>query len=90
MENKSNIIQFPGTRNAKLEEQKNRIKKTIYSMDVLCNSPHWNMITIHGEDLETLAEFGETITFPPATASKLISMLANQIAKQILVTEEFL
>lgn len=83
------IINFPGVKNKQVKEQQMLIQICTNTVEAILQMPHWEAVTLQKQELEVLADFGETISFSPDVASKLISLLANQILKQTL-EEDFI
>ena len=82
------VIVFPKVPKAKvsketkevldLQTKKNRIEA---SLNLMIGSSTWDKYIFLAEDLEMLALYGETMKFDPKVASRLISKLAEFIAR---------
>ena len=82
------IIKFPKTPEEKIsskakealemEMRKNRIET---NLNVLLGNDSWDLYTFSAEELECLALFGDVMRFDPKIASRLISKLAEFIAR---------
>ena len=82
------VIVFPKVPKAKVSkeakevlEQQIKMKRTEATLNVLLGSKTWDQYTFITDDLEMLALFGETMKFDPKVASRLISKLADFIAR---------
>ena len=82
------VIVFPKVPKAKITEQTKRaveqqmkMKRTESTLNLLLGSKTWDQYTFITDDLEMLALFGETMKFDPKVASRLISKLAEFIAR---------
>ena len=83
------IIKFPGKENKKLKEQEMMIAVTTNTVEAVVQLPHWDNVQLQQQELEVLADFGETMSFSRGVAPKLISLLANQLLKTKL-EEDFI
>ena len=87
---KSNVIEFPKTKNQHFREQQKSIKQTIDIIETgMTHAKHWENLPILPKDLAVLSNFGETIQFSPIVSARLISVLASQIIKLNLINEEY-
>ena len=82
------VIVFPKVPKAKVSkeakeilEQQIKMKRTEATLNLLLGSKTWDQYTFLTDDLEMLALFGETMKFDPLVASRLISKLADFIAR---------
>ena len=82
------VIVFPKVPKAKVTkeakavlEQQTKMKRTEATLNVLLGSKSWDQYTFITDDLEMLALFGETMKLDPLVASRLISKLADFIAR---------
>jgi len=82
------VILFPKVAKAKVTkeakaviEQQVKMKRTEATLNLLLGSKTWDQYTFITDDLEMLALFGETMKFDPKVASRLISKLAEFIAR---------
>ena len=82
------VIVFPKVPKAKVSkeakavlEQQVKMKRTEATLHLLLGSNTWDQYTFITDDLEMLALFGETMKFDPKVASRLISKLAEFIAR---------
>ena len=82
------VIVFPKVPKAKVSketkevlEQQVKMKRTEATLNLLLGSKTWDQYTFITDDLEMLALFGETMKFDPLVASRLISKLAEFIAR---------
>ena len=89
------IIVFPKVPKAKLTkeakavlEQQVKMKRTEATLNLLLGANTWDQYTFITDDLEMLALFGETMKFDPKVASRLISKLADFIARLSRTLEE--
>ena len=62
-------------------EQQVKMRRTESTLNLLLGSNTWDQYTFITDDLEMLALFGETMKFDPKVASRLISKLAEFIAR---------
>ena len=62
-------------------EQQTKMKRTEATLNLLLGSKTWDMYTFTTDDLHMLSLFGETMKFDPKVASRLISKLAEFIAR---------
>ena len=82
------IIKFPKTSEKlisdkakealQMEMKKNSIET---NLNVLLGNDSWDLYTFSAEELECLALFGDVVRFDPKIASRLISKLAEFIAR---------
>ena len=82
------VIVFPKVAKAKVtQEAKEALKLQAKrdaveaSLNIILGSDKWDMYTFLPNDLEMLALFGETMRFDPKVSSRLISKLAEFIAR---------
>ena len=82
------VIVFPKVPKAKITEQTKKVldqqmkmKRTEATLNLLLGANSWDQYTFVTDDLEMLALFGETMKFDPKVASRLISKLAEFIAR---------
>ena len=82
------VIVFPKTPKAKVTEQTKRalnqqmkMKRTESTLNLLLGSNSWDTYTFLPDDLEMLALFGERMKFDPKVSARLISKLAEFIAR---------
>ena len=82
------VIVFPKVPKAKVSkeakevlQQQIKMRRTESTLNVLLGSKTWDQYTFITDDLEMLALFGETMKFDPKVASRLISKLAEFIAR---------
>ena len=82
------VIVFPKVPKAKVTqeakkalEEQTKMKRTEATLNLLLGSKTWDQYTFITDDLEMLALFGETMKFDPKVASRLISKLAEFIAR---------
>ena len=74
--------------NKKKQAQEDRYHLTVSSIDAKMQQPHWSILNFDDEELEVIANFGETIKFPSDnTAARVASVLATYILKTR--TEDF-
>lgn len=89
--NHTNIVEFPKTVNKEFREQQKNIQTTVTTLETIYTTAKcWENVTILPQDLEVLANFGETLKFSPTVSARLISALANQIIKLNHLEEEYL
>ena len=62
-------------------ELQTKMKRTEAGLNLLLGSKTWDMYTFTTDDLHMLSLFGETMKFDPKVASRLISKLAEFIAR---------
>ena len=89
------VIVFPKVPKAKVTkeakavlEQQTKMKRTEATLNLLMGGNAWDQYTFITDDLEMLALFGETMKFDPKVASRLISKLADFIARLSRTLEE--
>ena len=82
--NQNNVVLLKdGIENKKLKEAQDRFHVIVGSIDVKMQSAHWQVTAFDDEELEGLANFGETIKFPhDNTAVRALSILATYILKK--------
>ena len=69
--------------NQKKVQAEQRLKNLISSIDTKMQHPYWDAIFFDDEELQILANFGETIKFPHAeTAPRVASVLATFVLKK--------
>ena len=79
----NNIYEFPNSENRELMEQKKRLAKIIVKIEQKMQLPYYDVLSFDDEELQAMANFGETITFAkPNTASRVMSVLSNDILKK--------
>ena len=72
-----------GIENKKKQEAEDRYHIIVGSIDAKMQSAHWQVTSFDDEELEVLANFGETIKFPhDNTAVRALSILATYILKK--------
>ena len=86
--NQNNVVPFKvGVENKQKIMAKERLKKTIASIDLKMQQPYWDALAFDDVELELLSNFGETIKFPSDnTAVRALSVLATFLLKH---KEEF-
>jgi len=77
----NNVIQFPNTENKELMQQKKRMAGLNLSIERKMSEPFWDLLNFSDEELQMLANFGETVKFSKLVASRLASNLATQILR---------
>ena len=83
------VIVFPKTPKAKVTKetknalaQQTKMKRTEATLNLLLGSNHnWDLYTFTTDDLHMLSLFGETMKFDPKVSARLISKLAEFIAR---------
>ena len=75
----SNILKFPGAKNAKVNDQQKEFARVLGSITIKMNKDDWNIHPITHTELSILSNHGETIEFAPLTAARLNSVLATQL-----------
>ena len=78
---KNNILNFPGTKNPKVDEQQKEFARILCSIQIKMNKPDFNSHPITHKELMLLSNHGEAIEHPPQTASRLISVLATSLIR---------
>ena len=81
--NQINVVLLKdGIENKKLKEAQDRFHLIVGSIDVKMQSAHWQVTAFDDEELEVLANFGETIKFPhPTTALRVAAVLSTFLLK---------
>lgn len=77
-----NVIQFPGTRNQKLDDQEDMVYQNANKINNLMLSPNWDLTKIDDDLLSIIAEFGEHLAVTTLAAHRLNSLLAAHILTQ--------
>ena len=82
------VIVFPKVPKAKITEQtkkaleqQTKMKRTEATLNLLLGGNAWDKYTFLPDDLEMLALFGERMKFDPTVSARLISKLAEFIAR---------
>jgi len=82
------IIVFPKASKEKITEKakqalelQTKMKTTEATLNAILGSNSWDMYTFSTDDLHMLSLFGETMKFDPKVSSRLISKLAEFIAR---------
>ena len=82
------VIVFPKVPKAKVTEQtkkaleqQTKMKTTEATLNAFLGSNTWDMYIFSTDDLHMLSLFGETMKFDPKVSSRLISKLAEFIAR---------
>ena len=82
------VIVFPKVPKAKVSKETKEVLKlqakrnaVEASLNLMIGSSTWDKYIFLADDLEMLALYGETMKFDPKTASRLISKLAEFIAR---------
>ena len=82
------VILFPKIPKAKITKetknalaQQTKMKRTEATLNLLLGGNAWDKYTFLTDDLEMLALFGDRMKFDPKVASRLISKLAEFIAR---------
>ena len=81
--NQNNVVLLrEGIVNKKKKEAEDRYWMLVGSIDVKMQSAHWQVTAFDDEELEILANFGETIKFPhPTTAHRVAAVLSTFLLK---------
>ena len=81
--NQNNVVLIrEGIENKKKQEAEDRYHIIVGSIDVKMQSAHWQVTAFDDEELEVLANFGETIKFPhPTTALRVAAVLSTFLLK---------
>ena len=79
--NQNNVVQFPGRENRELSKQKKNLAILIVDLEKRYSVGGWDIQPFHDKELEMLSNFGETISFSPETAQRLIANLASEVFK---------
>ena len=79
--NQNNVVQFPGRENREFSKQKKDLAILIVELEKRYTVGGWDIQPFHDKELEILANFGETISFSPVTAQRLIANLASEVFK---------
>ena len=82
------VILFPKVPKAKITEQtkkaleqQTKMKRTEATLNLLMGGKAWDQYTFLADDLEMLALFRDRMKFDPTVSSRLISKLAEFIAR---------
>jgi len=82
------IIVFPKASKEKITEKakqalelQTKMKTTEATLNAILGSNSWDMYTFSTDDLHMLSLYGETMKFDPKVSSRLISKLAEFIAR---------
>ena len=86
---KNNILNFPGTKNPKVEEQQKEFARILFSIQMKMKKDDWNVHPITQTELLLLSNHGEAIELTPIAASRLISVLATSLIRNSFM-EDFL
>ena len=81
--NQNNVVLIrEGIENKKKREAEDRYWILVGSIDAKMQSAHWQITAFDDEELEILANFGETIKFPhPTTALRVAAVLSTFLLK---------
>ena len=81
--NQNNVVLIrEGIENKRKREAEDRYHIIVGSIDVKMQSAHWQVTAFDDEELEILANFGETIKFPhPTTAHRVAAVLSTFLLK---------
>ena len=81
--NQNNVVLIrEGIDNKRKREAEDRYHIIVGSIDVKMQSAHWQVTSFDDEELEVLANFGETIKFPhPTTALRVAAVLSTFLLK---------
>ena len=81
--NQNNVVLIrEGIENKRKKEAEDRYHILVGSIDVKMQSAHWQVTAFDDEELEVLANFGETIKFPhPTTALRVAAVLSTFLLK---------
>ena len=81
--NQNNVVLLKdGIENKKLKEAQDRFHVIVGSIDVKMQSAHWQVTAFDDDELEVLANFGETIKLPhPTTALRVAAVLSTFLLK---------
>ena len=81
--NQNNVVLIrEGIENKRKREAEDRYHIIVGSIDVKMQSAHWQVTSFDDEELEVLANFGETIKFPhPTTAHRVAAVLSTFLLK---------
>ena len=63
-------------------EQKKRLAKIIVKIEQKMQLPYYDVLSFDDEELQAMANFGETITFANQTQHHVMSVLSNDILKK--------
>lgn len=90
MSSNDKVILFPNPKGANVAalKQKKLIVETVGTLTFKMENKTWDITPIFQQELEILSEFGETISFAPEIASRLIATLATTILRNRLLTDE--
>lgn len=75
----ADIINFPNTNNKQVQQQQEQIQRTQNTLNTLLECKSFGPIPLLPQDIEVLAEFGDTMQFSPIVAKKLIQAMAKQL-----------
>ena len=89
--NQNNVVPIKvGVENKKKTDAEIRLKALIKSIDFKMQQPMWDMLAVDDEELQLLANFGETIKFAhEETAPRAASILAAYVLKKDAEEELF-
>ena len=81
--NQNNVVLLrEGIENKKKRDAEDRYWILVGSIDAKMQSAHWQVTSFDDEELEILANFGETIKFPhPTTAHRVAAVLSTFLLK---------
>ena len=79
--NQNNVVQFPGKENREFTKQKKNLAGLVVELEKRFTGPMWDIQPFHDKELEMLSDFGETISFSPVAAQRLIANLASEVFK---------
>ena len=81
--NQNNVVLIrKGIENKRKREAEDRYHIIVGSIDAKMQSAHWQVTAFDDEELEVLANFGETIKFPhPTTALRVAAVLSTFLLK---------
>ena len=81
--NQNNVVLIrEGIENKRKKEAEDRYWILVGSIDAKMQSAHWQVTSFDDEELEILANFGETIKFPhPTTAHRVAAVLSTFLLK---------
>ena len=80
--NNNVVLLHDKIQNKKKQAQEDRYHLTVSSIDAKMQQPHWQLLAFDDEELEVMANFGETIKFPhPNTALRVTAVLSQFLLK---------
>jgi lysophospholipid acyltransferase (LPLAT)-like uncharacterized protein len=90
MSSNDKVILFPNPKGANVAalHQRKLIIETAGNLSFKMSQRSWDKMTINDPELQVLSEFGETISFAPEVASRLIASLATNILRNRLDLHE--